>query len=463
MYIMNHCHSLTKNKTPCLIPTGGRHLCHIHQSYRQNSKYLMNGGNSTPIKVLVGPNYISYWVIDGHQILLLGESHTTAFQNPDQFGYHFKPNELTRVDVWLHDLSVNAKQCLDIMLESPYISDVSQNDPVFSSNPQDLTPLQLTRKIFAECLTTHKTSMTCAGDYTRVHLLDIRKRNHENILIDFYFMSLAWIVPQQYLNKIEERYMEHYELLLKYLLGLDSRKEVELLMKQFVVDAEQYVRCGNDLWKTKNTILHSEKLESEDEIYQLKEKDRQRINDLLDSASSKHLQNFQWLSPTQLLTHWEQFDAIYHWTESFSYYQSLINKEFAKNPKLDRQRVLQTLLQIYSQKNHKINELIISMMNIPQDLYTILRMFIEYQPSKRTPKGCQSLTNEKIIFFGGNNHCQLLEKFFRLYWHDLKPIFHHYDPNNDANFIIFKNIYDYWSFNETQPIDLIEKVGHLLF
>ena len=85
-------------------------------------------------------------------------------------------------------------------------------------------------------------------------------------------------------------------------------------------------------------------------------------------------------------------------------FRKIIQKEFQKLS-LDYDKFNNVLIDIYSKTGSELPGIINNLMNIPMDLYTLLRMFIQFSGNKmsRGPKLCQKYpTPKNIIFYGGS-------------------------------------------------------------
>lgn len=99
-----------------------------------------------------------------------------------------------------------------------------------------------------------------------------------------------------------------------------------------------------------------------------------------------------------------------------SRYFKYINKGLSKlDENIDKQRFLNVLLDIYM----KEFDIYTSLLNIPMDLYCLLRLFIKFDQSKVSNRQiCDKLSVNNVIIYTGDNHAKIyrlfLEKYFNV-------------------------------------------------
>jgi hypothetical protein len=115
----------------------------------------------------------------------------------------------------------------------------------------------------------------------------------------------------------------------------------------------------------------------------------------------------------------------------FDKYTKLIDKEFSKS-ELDRDKTLETLSSVYINTLDMWNIL----MNIPMDLYFLIRLFVKFDSSKlqRGPTGCRTrkdVVSNNVIVYSGSNHSLIYANFINNYFNKV-PTFMLGDRHNQC-------------------------------
>jgi hypothetical protein len=306
------------------------------------------------LEILSGPHTFTFFEnVLGKKILLLGERHTT--ENICKDG-----KNVYEIHEWLHDLSEKTKECIDIMIESDFYSNIEKDtSPLRKLNTYE-SPLRAIRHM----IQLHQNKTT-----TRYHNIDIRVvgKNIKDPLvryIDLFDTSDPIQQAEIEMTNIfvnQKYYNMNYSLMLKYVLGLDMSKESK----------EMYFNYIRDLYAGVNISYN--------------------VSD------------------------------IYKY---ISLFQFKINKELEKST-LNKNKFLETMFHIYYnliQTRGSIHLLLIFLC-IPMDLYTLSRIFIQFDPTKmkRGPELCKQ-TNElnTVIIYGGADHIEIYNMFLQLYF-ELEP------------------------------------------
>lgn len=96
-------------------------------------------------------------------------------------------------------------------------------------------------------------------------------------------------------------------------------------------------------------------------------------------------------------------------------YFKYINKGLSKMDKdIDKTRFLNVLLEIYMEEF----DIYTSLLNIPMDLYCLIRLFIKFDETKlkRGPQSCDNLSINNVIIYTGDNHARLYRLFLEKYF-----------------------------------------------
>lgn len=254
------------------------------------------------------------------------------------------------INSYLIDLCKNADSCVDVLTETPYkYSFQLKNCTKNTSLQQYPNPLYA---VTCELERLKKTGNL--PPYMRYHNVDLRRYKNTIFpgmkLHESLIENMAVTNDKKY-TKIKSYYEKNKNMVLKYLLSID--KSVQARSEYHRILSELLGLFGQDLDVEKNIELEND-------------------------------------------------------------YFSLIKKEMGKiDPIINKDKVLNTLLDIYSQEN-----MYTAIMVIPMDLYLLLRLFVVFDENKmERSTGCKHSKNVKnAIVYTGAAHTRFYELFFEKYF-----------------------------------------------
>ena len=350
--------------------------------------------NCRQLRMLSGPSYFVYFpVVDNKRILLLGESHYNT-----GLAKTTGNNDVYEVHRWLSDLAHEAPECLDLMVETPYIT---RPVPIYGSWEypnlgQYQSPLEAIEDIFRSCHTTDiDKKQKCHSPMLRFHYLDFRRWNEINGVGGTYWIFFGILKNQPNALEIAElhlhnQYWERRGDLYNFVLGLDPRPQNQLFFEQYLSDFRHVVY--DDTPETSNSYRNVD------------------YRDFLDA------------------------------------FRKLTTKESHKLKGLDWTQALQILSQLYLKMYQSIA---FTLFIIPMDLYCLMRIFIQYDSTKmsRGPSGCQALTytkNKNIIVYAGLSHIDLYRRFIEKYF-EIQPTINILDFKSGHQFIVLDPPFDFFA------------------
>jgi hypothetical protein len=325
---------------------------------------------SRRLKHLSGPLFfVFYPKVHGKKILLLGEAHSTEDICDDKKAYE--------VQNWLVDIARNAPECIDIMSEDNYETDITfgkPNNPRSFNDINDLadiafpqrtlssypSPLQAVNDKFLHCRMAPGFGPLCSK--VRYHYLDTRKlslvyRDKFSQIRDL--TELKGKKKQDNLMKIDKLYgtktSQNALRLYRYILGIDKTKETKLIYNEYMKHmlGEKYNEYQEDYYLQ--------------ELWKITDKAQQKLD------------------------------------------HSINRKQFY------------TIL-IQSTISHKYNPTIFHVLHVlPMDHYALLRLFTMFDTQKdRGPKLCNEHEMKNVIIYAGAYHCQIYKHFIDHYF-NIKP------------------------------------------
>lgn len=349
---------------------------------RQRHRYQYGGlHQSRQITKLWGADQFTFFndPVYEKKILLVGEYHTYSDVRDEPYEVH----------KWAYDLAKNAPECLDIFIERPYLVEeswenltkIGEGYEIHDVNYYDMPlisindSLEAIQGVFKECYMREKLRCREIFPNLRYHYADVR-------ILSNSVISPALLIYVKLSHMTSEEFDETSDTIYKYLLTLD--------MSQYAVDTfDHYIRSG-----------------------------------------------FSQLEDTYL--------DIEHMTEVFENYPSymkkyfeIIQKELSKlPPDVDRSYFLQTFFNVYKEHYGSI-DLITGAAHLPQDLYVMIRIFIQFKEVRRisSSSACHNVMRPKnIIIFAGIEHTQLYKRFLEqiLERKPLLDIYSQRDPDSEA-------------------------------
>ena len=342
---------------------------------------------SRNLKILSGPStFIFYPNVNGRRILLLGEYHDDQgrcdFNTP-----HADP--VFEVHEWLGQLAVAGPECLDILLESNYLTaspEQSGGRPL-SDFPDGIMAIE---DKFQTCLTIqHQEKQQCFSDRVRFHYIDLR-----------YLKS----------NGSQEVYpVARLHSMARY-FGLDFRSVTDQLAQGKYRSHQRtlfMVAMGFNVNQAKTTIF------------------MEYLDDLATQLGLEPLTDIQ---------------------DYLAEYRQVVRKEMDKlAPNPNQQRFLLTLLDVLLAQAEHDSVLILT---APMDVYCLLRLFVQFDHEKlaRGPVMCRQSKYDVIknaVVYAGEAHIEVYDQFLQAYF-QVKPTIAIEQPN-DQKCLYFDQPFDFFA------------------
>ena len=172
--------------------------------------------NPYQVVSISGPSLFAFYPdILGKRILLLGDRHVIDSLCSRRETYD--------VHEWLYDLSSQTHECLDILVEMPYLKQQTQIQTKLHDHPHGRlwiyhSPIDAVRHKFLSCYTRIKTE-PCVSDHLRFHYMDTRVI--DNIVVIEAIMTTINLPPH-----LVSRYGSQQSNIYRYILGLNRDTDI---------------------------------------------------------------------------------------------------------------------------------------------------------------------------------------------------------------------------------------------
>jgi hypothetical protein len=285
---------------------------------------------------------------------------------------------------WLVQIGLNAPTCIDIFTETGYKQSLNLYEcPTTSSAPLSKFEAPL---IAVECIFNDLIENNKMPSYVRYHNIDVRKYNNNLFPIAFWTTQYHNHTNLNKLLKFQNvniKYHSKKKQILSYALTLDLSTEATNYYNNY-------------------------------------------MRDMFDIISEDYTEH--------------------SYQKVFDNYVVLINKQFPKTQGINKNKMLQTLLDIY----YDMVSIYDGLMLIPTDLYFLTRLFVRFDEKKiiRGPEGCrmkENATSNNVIVYGGREHIRVYNTFIQIYFNS-SPTFIVDNGDKGSQCIKFETSFDFYTY-----------------
>ena len=353
--------------------------------------------NPRQLSELKGPTNFSFYKNFGEnrRLLILGEKHETKDiqenENPNSFD----------VNIWLRKLSEQTPECLDIFLETNFVS--SMSNKIFKNLKDFVTPIFAISNEFIDCLPQKK----CFSSFVRYHLIDLRRIDSEEspfIKISGYIQNIQAI-----------RGFEGFE-------GLANNYQIKINYGQIKTNYYNLEDFGNQISQSfLNRFLVKEKKNNKYKVLRyysgwgdVKNKKNPEDKLLYEKAYSIMTYNLKSNFETKYDSYFvSKLDSY------FELYIPKIKKAISKIPNFNVDLFFDTLIKCYDKVELNFIE---SLVAIHMDVYFLLRYLQTFNKLERGPQGCRDSSIAKnSIIYAGYSHSRVYNQFIKT-WFNTNPI-----------------------------------------
>lgn len=334
---------------------------------------------SRNLSILSGPTKFSFYPdVNGIRILLLGERHDTKGLC-SEYDLSLKGGRIYEVHKWLGDLAKNAPECLDILVEQPFLLNDQEYEKEIDRGTDLISyssPLAAIIKEFEKCQIILKKD-PCYSPHLRYHYIDLRRIvtgksavvQMGNLVYEGYstMVKYKFNFPVSWVDVLLEtdfKYVDDERTILSYVIGVDLSQSSQEIYEQYMISLSENLK------------------EQASQIY---------YGIDLDPFTYDHKRDFLYMKNLH----------------------NKINKEVEKmDTSIDRKEFLETLLNVYL--DHQGLSLGEKIFLIPMDLYLLTRLFINFDQAKmnRGPPGChQNKIIKNAIIYAGWDHTDIYDAF----------------------------------------------------
>lgn len=199
--------------------------------------------NPRQLKALSGPSLFAHYPnINGRNILILGEEHDNLLLCNKSI------KDAYEIHKWLYDLVKTSPECVDIMMEIPYLREKQSLPTALSGPVKELTnnmypsPLHAIVHQFYECYSKQKPE-NCISDKLRLHYIDLRQTDADYDVI--HYLSKTPNIPKNILSK----YLPKQKILYDYIMAYDTSEEARKIYHSFFNDIHNFHKHVLDINK----------------------------------------------------------------------------------------------------------------------------------------------------------------------------------------------------------------------